>query len=98
MIESDTNVIHKKVYDGPVQIEKINGKMYLNDVEIKENTKVSSPGDYTLKIVGEGEYEEVIEFSISNKVNTYLLAIGLPMALIFASFIVVILVRRRKVI
>ncbi len=63
---NNANVVNGKIYTQPLLIEKINAKMFLNGVEITEDTLVNKQGKYKLEIIGVGDYKEIINFEYYN--------------------------------
>lgn len=96
-IAANLDCVNGAVYERPFMIKKINAKMYLDGVEIKQDTRVEYNGNHTLVIKGVGDYEEIIEFSYHN--NNYGYAIGISSVIgCVIIFAVVLMCMRRRVI
>ena len=96
-IASNCDISNNTTYENRVLVKKLNARMFIDGDEIFEDTYVEENGSHKLVIVGVGGYEEVIDFKVQNNNITYSIVFT-SVVLVFITFFVVLIIRRRRVI
>ena len=100
--EIEVKIDHKiKIADGGTYkngllVPIVDGKVYIDDVEIFEETMIYRHGNHTIKIVGTNDYVAEINVYIKNSNTVIAYVLCVPAALCLVGF-VIILIRRKRV-
>ena len=96
-IKEDIEISNLEKYENRVLIEKINAQVFIDGVEIFEDTYIEEDGEHIIKIVGVGGYEKIIKVEVINTNITYTLIASSVIAICLIGF-AVLLIRRKRVI
>lgn len=85
------------IYKEKVKIKKLDARMFINDIEIFEDTYVDKDGIHSITILGSNGYQETITFTYHNPNIGYTIMFGSITLLVGIAYIILI-IRRKKVI
>lgn len=96
-IKENIDISSGEVYKHRVLIKKINAHVFIDGVEIFEDTYIEEAGNHTIKIVGAGNYEKIINIKVENPNITYTIIATSVVAVCLLGF-GLLLIRRKRVI
>lgn len=96
-IKENIDISSGEVYKHRVLIKKINAHVFIDGVEIFEDTYIEEAGEHTIKIVGAGNYEKIINIEVENPNIIYTIIATSVVAVCLLGF-GLLLIRRKRVI
>lgn len=96
-IKENMDISSGEVYKHRVLIKKINAQVFIDGVEIFEDTYVEEAGKHTIKIIGAGNYEKNINIEVENPNITYTIIATSVVSVCLLGF-GLLLIRRKRVI
>lgn len=97
LVTDNIGISHGEEYINRVLIKKINARVFIDDVEIFEDTYIEKSGEHRIKIIGVGDYQRTIDIKIINTNITYAI-VGSSIVMIGLIGYVMLLIRRKRVI